>query len=128
MPENMHGELAQLWSPDAHRQADRGSRDLQHNLLVLQAVPYELRNGDAFEPMLLGKVQEVHEPRHAAVPLVHDLAEAACGVAAGKAGQVHPGLCVPWTYEDPTGVVPQGEDVPRPIEVCWGAPAVDETH
>lgn len=78
LPEDMHGAAEFLGCKVAgQRQSHRGLGDLLDDLLMLQAVPYELCNGDALQPMLLGELQELHEPGHAPVSLVHDLAEAA---------------------------------------------------
>ena len=51
-----------------------------------QPVPDEVGDEHHLEPVLLGELPELGQARHAAVGVVHDLAEDARGAAAGEGG------------------------------------------
>mmetsp|Transcript_4917 Transcript_4917/g.21990 ORF Transcript_4917/g.21990 Transcript_4917/m.21990 type:complete len:547 (+) Transcript_4917:37-1677(+) len=88
-----------------------------HQRLPLAPVPDEVGDEHHLEPVLLGELPELGQARHAAVGVVHDLAEDARGAAAGEGGEIVSSFGVTRALEHAALAVAQGKDVAGPDEL-----------
>ena len=112
------GELAELGGQPRLRRPP-------HELLLLHAVLDQVLDGDDLEPVGAGELEELRQPRHAALVVQH-LADHAHRGRAGQPREVHRRLGMAGAAEHPAGQRAEREDVAGPVEVFRARGGVDE--